>query len=363
MDFTQTLDHFKNEGALTNIMAQHLLALEQSMMEYAQQDKPYNDYIGLLDSRSNQITNDESMNCAEREFLLNITSTLKGYIQFAAENSAFKQFFSNAAQDRGCFWEWLGCFFKTLIKDIIIGAIIGGTLGLILDTDTATSSGGGLVITGPLTAIGAVVGAIAGLFHAAFSADECCPNELDCRLPAGVSLRFVNCAATATYTPWGFGTDVGALVWNNMFGMPTSAITTAPHSLSITQDVPGTPVSTSFSTVCVDGSTNAPSAPVFLRNLSSLVLDVGEFTIIGKKSISSGLPYVYSVQGTAAYDGRHTFDFFVTRGTITVQGPSQITVIWDDFEPGQQGRVSVTARNTCPGGRSVGKSIYVDDDL
>lgn len=365
MDVAQTINHFKNQGALTNAIAQQLSSLAQSIDALAQQGNPYSDYLTLLDTRSSQITNDAFMSCAEKEFLLNITAALKGYVLYAAESNPFAQFQGDAVQSRGCFWDWIGCFFRTLIKDILIGAFIGGVVGLITGTDVGVPNpGGGITIVGPATAIGAAIGAIAGILHAAFTADDCCPDELDCRLPAGLSLSFATCAAAATYTPWGVGSDVAALRWFNPGGTPIFAIATAPHALFITQDAPNVPVITTHNTVCADGSINAPpTPPAFARNLSNLVLEVSEFSIIGKKSVASGQPFIYSVQGVAANDGRHTFSFSVNHGTIIAQSGSQITVEWDDFGEGVLGEVIVTAQNICPSGKWKTKILYVDDDL
>ncbi|HFA48542.1 MAG TPA: hypothetical protein ENJ95_05925 [Bacteroidetes bacterium] len=346
MDLTAKMNFLTGNGSVSTAFSTEYLNFVSDVSAMISAGTGIDDVINQIKAR--ELTLDlSSLSCDEQEVILAVHSATRYLLLYLSEiwgNNGETYFTGDGVQDRGCsFGEALGCTFSSF------GAFILSAAAFAVDPPA-----GFLLIT-----IAILEGGL-DFVEGVNEFKDCC-NNLNCRAPRAVSLRFNNCTASAVYTASGFGSDDVSLSWFNMGGTPpfTSTLTSAP-TVTITQTSPSTAVTTTIISNCSDGSINPTIAP-FVINLSTRVLQVTGISIAGITRVypPDGVLYTYSAFGLNG-SSNYSAQWSVTNGTIVSSTNSTATVLWDATMT--EGVITLKVTNNCPGGAIADFPLTVTAD-
>jgi hypothetical protein len=297
-----------------------------------------------LDRELASIKENASLTTVEKKQLATMGAVFQGANQYFLD-IGFQLPDNEASLARGCSWkESWGCIKEYTGGGMLVGFGVGIGMG----------PGGGVAF-----GVGTAAGFTLGLIQVIRGENGPCCESLDCNLVLGVSLRFEDCTATATYLAYGFGADNTTLDWANTGGTPASATTpTSNPRVVVTQNNPAVAVNTDIVAICVDGSTEANTLS-FSRNLAELVRSVSGVNLLGPDQIYPGETYTYTGYGISA-NSNYSSQWFVNGGTMISSSYNSATVRWDDNL--NDGGLQLQVANNCPGGEQKVFTITVSGD-
>lgn len=374
----QFLQDLLSEGLIDSFAKAKFEELDQRL----QNPEDISQTISWLSSVIQDTRNSTTETCLGRYLVLSVfqsyfqslryfeeISVRYGYFQGGASNLAFRSSSCN-------FWTQLACVFNfETLKYAIIGALVGCSIESILEGGYGdisgfvefTSSSLQILlscITSGITsnALGIGIGATVGLLYGiVMQWDDCAC--VDCGGIKTMAYRFRDCTPIADFRPRGYGSDIVEFAWDNEFGTPNQAITTAVNPGLRISDIsgPSEMLEVMVQPICEDPNEN-PEVFTETYDLESEYLEPRSLVLTGPtmlNDVQAEMEVTYYVTGAEWLNiSRYSWDYWVWNGTIVSSTSSSVTIRWDCAL--DEGEVGINFWIDCPGGQANTRSYTLD---
>jgi len=345
MNTLETLDYYLANGQISAAMHSTFSSFYQNLMSLIDAQTNLDSIANQIDVWASQISSRNDLDCTEKEILLAVHSQTKYFLKYFSDiwgpNGENYPLVGNEVLRGGScgFFKKLRCFVDGFLKGVSLIPPSLGAAFFVLGSLTGNIVVGVALFGALYTGVGIIIGGN--------EVGICCPQQIDCNAPMGVSIDFVSCVS-ALFVPFGFGMDAVELAWNNDNGDPPAAVTPADNpGLVIRQISDLEPLKVNIATHCGGG--------VFLKPFEKIIdliqeaKSVSNVVLTGPTAVdpSSGLQYTYTAINVIQHPDIEV-SWSVVNGQILASGENFITVVWDPSM--ENGSVQLTVRSNCPGG-------------